>query len=245
MSFDASLDSSPASTAAARVGGWALILAAVLFMAVFSWLAAAFNYPDVLDGAAAEVLPQLLLLGETGRAVWALYALLPLLLIPAGVGAFGALRHRAPASMQVALLLAAMSAVVMMLGLMRWPTIHWALAHALANATGEGERAVIAAVFEAFNLYLGNYLGEFVGELALNGFFLLSALAMRGDARFPRWAGNLGVLAALVGLVALWRNVTPVVSVVAEIENNVLPLWMIGQGALLARLKGSQLPVTR
>jgi hypothetical protein len=214
-------------------------------MAVFSWLAASFNYPDVLDGAAADVLPQLLLLGETGRAVWALYAMLPLLLIPAGAGTYVALRHRAPARMQVAVMLAVVSAVAMMLGLLRWPTIHWVLAQAFTSTTGEGDRAVIATLFQAFNLYLGNYLGEFVGELALNGFFLMSALAMRGDARFPRWAGNIGVLAALLGLVAMWRNVTSVVALVAEIENYVLPLWMIGQGVLLARLKHAPVEVAR
>lgn len=226
----------------ARLGGRALIVAAILFIAAFSWLAEAFNYPDVLDGPSDQVLPRLLALGATGRAVWAGYAILPLLLVPAGVGAHAALARRAPARMQAALLLAVISAVVMMLGLMRWPTIHWSLALALVAAPGEGERAVIGALFDGFNLYLGNYLGEFVGELALNAFFLLVALAMHGDARFPRWAARAGTLAALLGFVAMWRNVTAAASVVAEVENYVLPLWMIGQGVLLARLK--TLPAT-
>ncbi|MBK8002565.1 MAG: hypothetical protein IPK12_01190 [Gemmatimonadetes bacterium] len=64
------------------MGGLALVLAAVLFIAVFSYLAATFHYPDVLDGPADQVLPNLLALGPTGRAVWALYGLIPLLLIP-------------------------------------------------------------------------------------------------------------------------------------------------------------------
>ena len=42
------------------VGGWSLISAAMLFMVVFGYLAKAFNYPDVLDGQAADVLPKLL-----------------------------------------------------------------------------------------------------------------------------------------------------------------------------------------
>ena len=245
MSSRVAFDQGPDPVVGARVGGWVLILAAFSFMAVFSWLAASFNYPDVLDGAAADVLPQLLLLGKAGRAVWALYAMLPLLLIPAGAGAFLALRHRAPARMHVALQLAVVSAVVMMLGLMRWPTIHWELAQAFIATTAESDRAIIATLFQGLNLYLGNYLGEFVGELALNGFFLMTALAMRGDARFPRWAGNVGVLAAVLGLVAMWRNVTSSVALVAEIENYVLPLWMIGQGILLVRLKRSPAEVAR
>ena len=65
------------SRAAARVGGWSFIVAAIGFMAVFSYLAATFNYPTVLDGTAAEVLPRLLAFSDTGRAVWVVYALLP------------------------------------------------------------------------------------------------------------------------------------------------------------------------
>ena len=54
---------------AARVGGWSLIAAAVGFMAVFGYLAARFDYPAVLDGTAADVLPRLRALGSAGRAV--------------------------------------------------------------------------------------------------------------------------------------------------------------------------------
>jgi len=57
-----------------RAGGWSLILGAVAFMAVFSYLAARFDYPAILDGPAETVLPHLLATGSTGRAVWALYA---------------------------------------------------------------------------------------------------------------------------------------------------------------------------
>ena len=79
-----------------RAGGWALILGAVAFMAVFSYLAARFDYPAILDGPAETVLPHLLATGATGRAVWAIYAFLPLLWIPAGVGACLAFRRSHP-----------------------------------------------------------------------------------------------------------------------------------------------------
>jgi len=80
-------------TTTVRVGALALIGGAIAFIAAFAFLPARFDYPDVLDGAAADVLPRLLEMGRTGRAVWALYALLPLVWIPASVGAFHALRH--------------------------------------------------------------------------------------------------------------------------------------------------------
>src|SRR3954453_8447355 len=79
--------------AVVRAGGAALIVGAVAFLGVFAFLAARFDYPSILDGQAAEVLPRLRATGATGRAVWALYGFLPLVWIPAGVGAFSALRR--------------------------------------------------------------------------------------------------------------------------------------------------------
>jgi hypothetical protein len=220
---------------ARRAGGWSLILAAILFMAVFSYLAASFGYPDVLNGEAAEVLPKLLALGSTGRAVWVLYGLIPLLLIPAALGVSAALGAKAPTLTRLAVVLATISAVAMMLGLMRWPSIHWTLATQYVVAGSDVEREVIGAVFSGLNSYLGQYIGEFIGELMLNGFFLVTALAMHGDARFPRWSTAAGVVASMVGFVAMGRNATPMVGTVAEVENYLLPVWMVVQGVLLVR----------
>lgn len=230
--------------AAALAGGWALIFAAVAFTAVFTYLAAAFGYPDVLEGSAATVLPNLLRLGETGRAVWALYGLLPLLLIPAGLGAYAALRAQAPGLMRVAAALALFSGGAMMVGLLRWPSIHWSLATAYVAAPGDAERYAIASVFDGLNSFLGRFLGEFVGELTLNLFFLLTAVASRRTPRMPRWSAPAGTVAALLGLIALWRNVTPAVAGVAEVENGVLPLWMLVLGVLLVRASRVDLPVS-
>src|SRR4051812_29120942 len=97
-----------------RAGGWALILGALAFMGVFGFLAARFDYPGVLEGPAAIVLPRLLETGEIGRAVWALYALLPLIWLPAGVGAYHTLRRSHPGAMLLALQFAVVAAISMM-----------------------------------------------------------------------------------------------------------------------------------
>lgn len=234
-----SADGSAAVSSAARAGGWSLITAAVAFMAVFGWLAARFDYPDVLEGRADVVLPQLLALGAAGRAVWAVYALLPLLLIPAGVGAAALLRGAAPHTMRAASMASVVAAFSMLLGLARWSTVHWELARAHATASPEG-RVVIDAVFTGLNAYLGNFIGEFTGELALNAFFVLSALALLRSGR--RRVGVAGLLAGVMGLVAAFRNVTPAVALVAELNNLVLPLWLVGLGVVLVRARGAAAP---
>ena len=222
-----------------RAGGVALLAAALGFTAVFLYLAVRFNYPEVLDAPAAQALPGLLAMGASGRAVWALYGLLPLLLIPAAVGASTALRTSDEGGMRMALPLAVLSAMVMMLGLLRWPSIHWELARTYA-AAGPDERAVITAMFDGLNRYLGNYLGEFVGELCLNAFFVLSGRAMLRSPAFPRWMAWLGVASGVLGWIAMWRNVTDVVAIAAEVDNVVLPLWMIVFGIGLLRVRGGR-----
>ena len=229
------------SRSAARVGGYALIVAAVGFIAVFSYLAARFDYPSVLDGSAAVVLPRLLALGEAGRAVWAVYALLPLLLIPAAIGARVALGDSAPNAMRAAQVFATIAAASMLLGLARWPSVHWELARAYPSATA-GAREAMDAVFLGLNVYLGNYIGEFVGELALSAFFVLVGFAALRFVPRNRWFGIGGIAVGVIGWVAAFRNVTSVVAPVAEVNNYLLPLWLIVLGVVLVRWRSNASP---
>lgn len=219
-----------------RLGGLALVAGAVAFMGVFSYLAAAFNYPEVLGGAAVDVLPQLLATGATGRAVWAFYAFLPLIWLPAAAGAQQAMGSAQAGMMRLATLLAGVAAVVMMLGLMRWPTIHWELAQAFATA-GPEERRVLEAIFDGLNTYLGNYLGEFLGEMAFSGFFVLTGVAWLHAHAGARWVGWLSVITGAAGWVGMFRNVTAAVAPIAALNNYLLPLGMIVLGVALMRVK--------
>lgn len=228
------------SRGAARAGGWSLIAAAIGFIAVFSYLAARFNYPDVLDGTAADVLPRLLALGNMGRAVWVVYAFLPLLLIPAGVGAYAALRDSAPSAMRAAFAFSVVSAISMVLGLARWPSVHWELARAYTMGPPDA-RMAIDAVFNGLNVYLGNFIGEFLGELSLNAFLILSAVALLRTGR--RWIGYGGLVAGAIGLIAAFRNVTSAVGPIADANNYVLPFWLIVMGVVLLRWRALARPV--
>src|SRR3954469_15503295 len=138
-------------------GGLSLIGGALAFVGVFGYLAAKFSYPQILDGDAAEVLPRLRAGGARMRAFWAIYSLLPLLLVVGAFGTYAALRSSREA-MLLALLLAVLGALSMCLGLRRWPSIHWELAQAW-EAAGPEAREGIGATFSGLNLYLGNYLG--------------------------------------------------------------------------------------
>jgi hypothetical protein len=231
---DAALIRTGASPTSIRAGGWALILGALAFMAVFAFLAARFDYPGILDGPAGVVLPKLLATGTAGRLAWALYALLPLIWIPAGVGAYYALRRTHPGAMLLGLQAAVLAALSMMLGLMRWPSIHWRLAEFYQSAD-PAQRGTVSAVFDGLNSYLGNYIGEFLGELSFSTFFLLSSWALLRSRVVPIWVALLGLLTGVSGLVGMLRNLTPAVDRVASLNNYLLPLWMIVFGIVLLR----------
>jgi hypothetical protein len=233
MNHEAVVPVSPHDVMIIRVGGLSLIVGAVAFIGVFSYLAARFNYPEVLDGRAMEVLPALLATGNAGRAVWAIYALLPLIWIPAAVGAFHALRGKSEGTMRTGLLMATVSSLAMMIGLIRWPSFHWELALAWAQ-TEPSARPALDAVFNSANSYLGNYIGEFLGELTMNAFFLLSSVAMlKRRSGFAPQLGWLGVATAAAGLIGMFRNAVSAVAPVAELNNYLL--WMIVFGISLLR----------
>jgi hypothetical protein len=205
-------------------------------MGLFSYLAARFDYPAILNGSADQVLPRLLATGASGRGAWAFYAFLPLIWVPAGVGAYRALRRSHPGGMLVALQFAVLAAISMMLGLMRWPSIHWRLAQLHATATTE-QRPVISALFDGLNTFLGNYVGEFLGELSFNMFFLLAGWALLRSRAAPAWVGFAGLGVAVAGFIGMLRNVTPAVAPIAAANNYLLPLWMIVFGVVLVRLR--------
>jgi hypothetical protein len=134
--------------------------------------------------------------------------------------------------MTLALVAASLGALAMCLGLMRWPSIHWALAEAYAQS-GADAKNTLSAVFLGLNLYLGNYIGEFLGELCLALFFLLTGLSLVTESLFPKWLGWCGVAFAALFVTGAFRNITPTVQRVADINNALLPLWMVVLGVTL------------
>jgi hypothetical protein len=217
-----------------RFGGFCLAGGALAFVGVFAYLAARFNYPAVLDGPAATVLPNLLATGQQGRLVWAVYALLPLIWLPGGVAAYEALAPVRRGAMRLALQFAVVAALAMMLGLMRWPSVHWHLALAFQRAAPP-EQAVLAAVFDGLNTYLGNYIGEFLGELSFSVFFLLTSIVWLQSPRPARWIGWLGLVTAISGFLGMFRNVTGALGPIAALNNYLLPVFMLVLGIALAR----------
>ncbi|HEY5933297.1 MAG TPA: DUF4386 family protein [Kofleriaceae bacterium] len=218
---------------ARRFGGAALVAGSLAFVTVFSFLAATFGYPDVLDESAATVLPRLAAGGTPLRTAWLVYGAIPLTLLIGGLASMPLLERGGGRSLaRVGGALAAVAALAMMVGLLRWPTLHWVLAERWQAATAD-QREVYGAVFDGANAYLGNTFGEYLGETMLAGWFIAMGIALRGFRRSS--LGNGSVAAGVVALVAAQRQLTGIVEPVSDFNNLLLPVWLIVLGIVVWR----------
>ena len=171
-----------------------MITAAVLANVAFTGLGAVFDYPDVLERPADDVLTSFR--DSQGPVVgWFLaLALGAALLAPIAVGVG---RLSTARTMRWAVPVGIVAAVVQVIGLLRWPLLvpGWA-------ATAAGDDPAAAAVartsFSTANRVLGNVLGETGGYLLTAAWTALVLTAL-GTAFAGRWFVALGsVSAALV-----------------------------------------------
>ncbi|MGE0867577.1 MAG: DUF4386 family protein [Kofleriaceae bacterium] len=219
--------------AIARIGGASLVIGSLGFVAVFSYLASTFGYPDVLDHPAEDVLPALSAGGSPLRTAWLIYAAIPLSLLVGGL-ASASLLERGGGRMlaRFGVVFAVVSAIAMIIGLARWPSIQWALAERWEVATGE-QRAVYAAMFDAANTYLGNIFGEYIGEMMLAGWFATIGLALRSTGR--RWLGLGSIVMSAVLAISAQRQLTHLVDPIADLNNVLLPVWLVVVGVIMWR----------
>lgn len=225
-----------------KLGGISAILASFLFTGIFIWLMINFNYPDILDGEAKTVLPNLIAMGSSGRVVWAFYAFLPLLWIPVAVGTYNALREINDGFMQIAKYLLIICSISMMLGLMRWPSIQWHLGLMWEHADSS-QQEVLSSVFGGINTFFGNYIGEFLGELCLSTFIIISGYTMLKSNIFKKWRSYFNIITGVVFLAGAFRNIPGIIGetggFVSEVTNMTMwwSIWLIIFGFGLIKMK--------
>lgn len=214
-----------------RAGAIALAIGSLGFVVIFLYLQSTFGYPDILDHSAAEVLPRLAAGGRTLHTTWLFYAALPLTLLVAGLASMPLLEDGGGRGLaRLGGAAAVLAAIAMMVGLLRWPTLHAVLAERWDAASAD-QRAGFAALFDGANRYLGNMIGELCGELSLAAWFATIGIALRRSERSRVGTISL-VAAAIVGVGAL-RQFTALVDPVAAISNLVLPLWLVVTAVLM------------
>jgi Domain of unknown function (DUF4386) len=197
----------------ARLTASLLILAAVLANVGFTALGSMFNYPDVLDEPAGQVLAAF---REDQSAVSAWFGVLALaaaLMAPIAVGVGQLSSHRA---MRIALPVGIAAAVVQVIGLLRWPILVPGYA---------ADRNTDA--FSTASDILGTAIGESVGYLLTATWTVLVIVAL-GRRYAGRWFQALGgVSAALVLAGVLSPLGLPVIDSANFIGYVLWSVWLI------------------
>lgn len=175
------------------VTGLLLIISAIVVNAAFALLGTAFDYPDILQRPAAEVLARFsadpfaigagFTLLAAGAAMMAPIAIRIARQVPAGRLGIAA------ASVGVT------AAVVQVVGLLRWPLIVPFLATAMDGASAS-QQLDIAARFTTLNTILGQMIGETLGYLFTAAWTVLVVIALRRSAVIGRLLAVLGFASA-------------------------------------------------
>lgn len=206
-----------------NVGGWSLIGFAVIFLGlqlILSWF---FNYPAVLHGPGKEVFPVLLAGGSLLQFLLMIFALLPLLLIPASIASYYAFRDINEPGMRVGVIFATLASFALTLSLMRLPSLHFYMAKFFGSAD-----ASVGFLFQGTDLFLGVFLAGFFGKICLIVWFFIVSFAMLRARNFPHWMGTIGIITAIYLVLTLLSlfNVPAIINQVLGILSPLEFIWL-------------------
>jgi hypothetical protein len=219
----------PAGSSTAIAGrlvtGGLLIAGALVVNVAFVGLGAAFDYPDVLDKPAADVLTTF---GNNQIVIGALFLLLAAgaaLLAPISIriGQLGdtpALRASVPIGVA--------AAVVQVIGLLRWPLLVPGLADAAADPAS-------ATTFTTLNLILGTLVGETLGYALTAAWTVLVVVGTLGLRWMPRPLGVVGIIAAAMIVAGVAEPLVPGVGLLNFLGYIVWSIWLIAAGTAILR----------
>ncbi len=196
-----------------------LILAAVLANVAFTALGSIFNYPDVLDEPAGDVLASFRAHEGAVSAWFTVLALAAGLLAPVAIGV-GRL-SRAPA-MRWAVRVGIAAATVQVIGLLRWPIL-------VPGYAADGNRDA----FRTASDILGTAIGETVGYL-LTAIWTVLVIVALGREFAGRWFTLLGGASAALVLVGVLSPLDlPAVDTANFFGYVLWSLWLIAFGIVI------------
>jgi hypothetical protein len=196
-----------------------LIVAAVLANIAFAALGSIFNYPDVLDEPAADVLASFSA-HEGAVSTWfTVLALSAALMAPIAIGVG---RLSSDPRMRIAVWVGIAAAVVQVIGLARWPIL-------VPGFAADGD----TSAFSTASDILGTAIGETVGYALTAAWTVLVVLTLGGRIA-GRWFTVLGgAAAALVAVGVISPLGLPVVDEANFIGYVLYSVWLIAFGVVL------------
>jgi hypothetical protein len=212
-----------------KVTAFLLIAAAVLANVGFTALGSIFNYPDVLDEPAGDVLVSFRAHQGAVTAWFSVLALSAALLAPIAIGVR---RLSAARVMRIAVRVGVAAAAVQVVGLLRWPI----LVPGYASDAASSSPAVAADARGSFTTasdVLGTAIGETLGYLLTATWTVLVIVAL-GRRFAGRWFGVLGAASAGLIVVGILSPLDlPAVDTANFVGYVLWSIWLIAFGVLV------------
>jgi hypothetical protein len=206
-----------------------LILAAVLANAAFTALGSVFNYPDVLDEPAGQVLAAFRDNQSAVSGWFSVLALSAALMAPIAIGVGRLSSKRA---MRIAVPVGIAAAAVQVIGLLRWPILVPGYASDAAGGDAAGAAAARDSFTTASNI-LGTAVGETLGYLLTASWTVLVIVAL-GRRYAGRWFQVLGAMSATLVLAGVFSPLgLPVIDTANFLGYVLWSLWLIAFAVLI------------
>lgn len=189
----------------ATAAGVLLLALPVAFNVAFGFLAAKFDYPDILRRPTREILARFREGGTQLLLWWWIFALTAAALAPLAVLVARALDDANETVLVVGATVGVLAGLVQMLGLIRWPFLVPYLARVDADPDASPvRREAVDVVFQSFNRYLGVAVGEHLGYLLTGTWTVFVGIAFTQTTVAPGWLGIPGiVIGAVLALCSL------------------------------------------
>lgn len=217
------------------VGGWAMVLFALLYVGFTIWIDTIVQNQPMLYDLEQHQLFKVMAGSETIRALLAFYSVVPLLLIPAAVGGYYLFIENHEANMRVGMYFATVSAIGMTLSLMMLPSINWFFATAIPSLPATLQASMVI-MLKGLHDYLGVFVGDILGlGCALVWMFICSLVALN-DRVLPKIVGWIEFLLALFAAVILILQ--DIFSIHLHVQvNAIIALWVFIFGIGLISLR--------
>ena len=182
-----------------RTTGALFLIGALTFATAATVLSTTFDWPDILREPADVVLPKFAAGGPSLIWTWFAtawtYAILfvPILLLPT------VLRRREDAPLGVATFAGAISALLALIGFLRWVFVVPPLARMYQDGD-TANRTAVAASWLAQHQYGGALLGEHLGQLLGLGWSITLSIIILRTRVLPRWLGLVGLIVSVLYL---------------------------------------------
>jgi hypothetical protein len=227
-----------------KLTGFLFIAGAILINIPYTLLVMNFEYPDILRESAGYILTQFYLGGNKLIFTWLAFAWVGLPLLFAIIMLQKVLEREDAPYLESATVAGVIGAITQMLGLLRWSFVVPILAQIYVDPdSNNATKEAVLVSFQVIHQYGGVILGEHIGQTFSIIWMFLICLVMLKARLFKSWLGWVGIVAAVVYLLAqteLLNTVVPTFPVVPEagLVGSLLWLgWMIALGVFLVRAK--------